>query len=53
MKSNTMYAYTFKAPNGEIATVKACDADQAQILAAVRYGDQFLKADLIRVTNAL
>lgn len=48
-----MMNFTFKTVTGKITTVRACDKEQAQILAVVRYGKEFLKADLVKATNTL
>lgn len=48
-----MMNYTLKNPNGEIVTVKACDYHQAIILAAARFGKEYLRADVIKAVNSL
>lgn len=48
-----MLTYTFKTANGEIANVRACDTNQARILAMAFYGKQFYDAKLVKASNSL
>lgn len=48
-----MMNYIFKTLKGEVKKVRACDAEQARVLAIVKYGNDFLRADLIGADNNL
>lgn len=48
-----MMNYTFKTLKGEVKTVRACDAEQARVVAMVKYGNDFLRADIVKVNNSL
>lgn len=46
-----MMNYVFKTETGKTATVRACDKEQAKILAIVRYGREFLYSKCVGFNN--
>lgn len=46
-----MMNYIFKTEKGETARVRACDAEQARILAIARHGRDYMWATLIGADN--
>ena len=48
-----MMNYIFKTEKGETATTRACDKEQAKILAMARHGKDFMWATLIGINNKM
>lgn len=46
-----MMNYIFKTEKGEIARVRACDTEQARILAIASHGKDYIWATLIGADN--
>lgn len=48
-----MMTFTFKTCAGDKFDIRACDLEQARVLAMVKFGTQGYRADLVKMTNAI